>query len=102
MDLVGAGLDGCVEDSSRRTAQLGTEVRSLNLEFRDRIGRRKNDKVCSVQEVHIIGIVVDTVQQVVVLRRPQTVGGKSTVPRIAASIRLRGVHAGRQLSQKSK
>ena len=89
MDTVGAGLDRRVEDGARGTAQFGTEVRSLDLEFRDRVGRRKNDKVCSVQEVDVVGIVVNAIQQVVVLRRAQAIGGEGSVRRIAASVRLR-------------
>ena len=61
MNLVGAGLDRGVENGARGTAQLGTEVRSLDLKFRDRVGRRKDNKVCSVQEIHVVGIVVDAI-----------------------------------------
>ena len=68
MNLVGAGLDRSVENGARGTAQLGTKVRSLDFKFRDRVGRRKNHKVRSVQEVHVVGIVVDAIQQIVVLR----------------------------------
>ncbi len=76
VETVGAGLDGSVHDSAGGTTELGAEVRSLYLELRDRVHRRQNDKVGSVQEVDGVGIVVDAIQQVVVLRRAQTIGGK--------------------------
>src|SRR3984957_20930817 len=97
VDTVRAGLDRSVENGTCGTSQLGTEVRSLDFEFRDRVRRRKNDKICSVEEVDVVGIVVDAVQQVVVLRRAQAIGGEGSVRGIAASVRLRSVHSGRQL-----
>ena len=87
MDAVCAGLDRSVEDGAGGTAQLGAEVRRLDLEFRDRVRRRKNDEICSVQEVDGVGVVVDAIQQVVVLRGAQTVCGKApeaALPRVSA------------------
>ena len=102
MDTVGAGLDGGVENSARGTAQLGAEVRGLHLEFLDRVHRRKNDKVCSVEEVDSVGVVVDAIQQVVVLRGTQTIGGESSGGSIAARVGLRRVHARAELGQECK
>src|SRR5271170_3282674 len=102
MDTVRAGLDRSVEDGARGAAQLGTEVRGLNLEFSNRVRWRKDDKICSVEEVDVIGVVVNAIQKVVVLRGAQTIGRKSTGAGIASGIRLRSVHAGAQLRQERK
>ncbi len=102
MNAVGARLDGCVHDSASGAAQFGAEVRGLNLEFLNRIDRRQDDEVGSVQEVDCVGVVVDAVQQVVVLRGTQTIRGKCAGSRIAARIRLRRLHARAELSKESE
>ena len=102
MEAVGAGLDGGVQNRARGTAQFGAEVRCLDLEFLDRVQRRKNDKVGAVEEVDGVGVVVDAVQQVVVLRGAQAVGGECARGRIAAGVGLRRLHAGAKLGKESK
>ena len=98
MDSVCAGLDRSVEDGTRGTAQIGTKV-CLHLEFLNRVHRRKNDKVCPVEEVDGVGVVVNTVQQVVILGRTQAIGRKGTRCRIASRVSLRRVHASTELRQ---
>ena len=74
MEAVGAGFDGGVENRARGTAQFGAEVRCLDLEFLNSVERGQNNKVGSVEEVDGVGVVVDAVQQVVVLRGAKAVG----------------------------
>ena len=76
MNAVGAGLDGRIENRAGGTTQFSAEFRSLNLELLNRVDRRQNDVVGAVQEVDGVGVVVDAVKQVVVLRRTETVCGK--------------------------
>ena len=102
MNAVGAGLDGGIQNGARGTTELGAEIRSLDFEFLDRIQWGKNDVICPVQKVDSVRVVINAVEQVVVLRRRQTIGGKGARLRIASCIRLRRVHAGAQLCQKGK
>src|SRR5579872_3483772 len=55
------------------------------------------DEVRAVQEVHCVGVVVDAVQQVVVLRRAVAIGGESAAGGVTTRVSLRRVHAGSQL-----
>ena len=100
--LVGSGLDRRVENSGSGATILGTKVGRLNLELLDSIHRRKNDKIRTVEEIDGIGIVIDAVEHVVVLRRPIAIGGKGTAGSIASSIRLGRVHSGGELREESK
>src|SRR5262249_15979237 len=102
MELVGAGLDRSVQNRRARPAVLSAEAGGLHLEFLNRIDRRQNHEVCPVKEVHGVGVVVDAVEQVVILRRTVTIGGESTGSGVAARIGLRRVHAGRQLRKERK
>src|SRR4051812_46615420 len=102
MKLIGARLDRRVEHGSTRATELGTKVRGLNLEFLDGIHRRENDKIRPVEEVHRVEIVTDAVEHLVILPRPAAISRKGATGRIASSIRLRRVHAGRKLSEESK
>ena len=102
MNAVGAGLDGRVENGACGTAQFSAEIRGLHLELLNRVHRRQDDVVGSVQEVDVVRVVVDAVQQVVVLRGTKPVGRESARSRIAAGIGLRCLHAGAQLRKEGK
>ncbi len=102
MDAVRSGLDRSVENGACGTAQFGAEVRGLNLELRDCVDRRKNDEVCSVQEVNGVGVIVNAIQQIVVLRRAQTVGGKGSGGCIASRIGLGTLRACTKLGKEGK
>ncbi len=88
MNGVGAGFDGGVQHGTGGAAQFGAEVRCLHLELGDRIHRWQDNEVGSVEKVSGVGIVVDTVQQVVILRGLETIGRKGSRCGIAARIRL--------------
>ena len=102
VNLIGTGLDARVENRRAGPAELGAEVRGLDLEFRNRVDRGKNHEVRSVQEVHGIGIVVDTVQHVIVLRRAIAIRRKGAVLGVTASVRLGGIHACGELGQEGE
>src|SRR6266480_3386981 len=102
MQFVGALFDRGIENGSSGPAKLRAETGGLNLEFLDGIDGRKNDKVRTIQEVHSVRIVVNTIEQVIVLCRPKSIGGKSSIGGIAARICLRSVHTSSKLSQKGK
>ena len=93
VNAVGSGLDGGIQNGARGTAKLSAEICRLHLEFLDRVQRRKDDEVRSVEEVDRVGVVVDAVQQVVVLRGAQAVGGKCARGSVAARVGLGRVHA---------
>ncbi len=99
VEAVCTGLDRGVKDGTTRATEIGAEVCCLDLELLDRVHWRKNDKVCSVEEVHSVGVVVDTIQQVVVLGWFQTIRSKGARCRIASRVSLRGVDAGAKLRQ---
>ena len=86
METIGAGLDGGVENRGAGTSKLRAEVRGLNLEFLNRVDRRKDDEIRAVKEVHGVGIVVNAIEQVVVLRWAQPLAEKAplaALPRVS-------------------
>jgi hypothetical protein len=99
VQAVGAGLDGRVQNRAGGTAQFGAEVRRLHLELLDGVQRRQDDEVGAVEEVDRVGVVVDAVEQVVVLRRTQAVGRECARSRVAAGVGLRRLHAGAKLRE---
>ena len=87
MDVVGTGLDGGIEHRAGGTAELSAEVGGLDIEFLDRVNRRKNGEVRSVEEVDRVGVIVDAVEQIVVLRGTQPFAVKApeaALPRVSA------------------
>ena len=86
--------------AARPSSALKSAVCTLN--SGNRIQRGKNDKVCSVQEVDGVGIVVNAIEQVVVLRGLEAIGGKGAGGRIASGVRLGRIRARAQLCQKRK
>ena len=99
VETVGAGLDGGVENGGAGAAELGAEVRGLHFEFLNGVDRRKNDEVRAVEEVHGVGVVVDAIEQVIVLRRAKTIGGEGAASGVAARVGLRRVDAGSELRE---
>src|SRR6185312_2203500 len=91
VEAVGTRLDGGVEHGGAGAAKLSTEAGGLHLELLDGFQRRKHNVVGSVQEIHGVGIVVNAVQHVVVLRRPIAVGREVAGGRVTASVRLRRI-----------
>ena len=102
MQLVRSRLDGCIHHGGAGASELRAEIGGLNFKFLDRVHRRKHDKVRSIQEIDGVGIVVDAIQHVVVLRRTKAVSRKSSGRSIPARIRLRRVHARRKLCQEGE
>ena len=102
MQAVGAGLDGGVEHRTGGTAQLGAELAGLHLELLDGVHRRQDDVVGAVEEVDGVGVVVNAVQQVVVLRGAQAVGGKRARSGVAAGVGLGRLRAGAELGKEGK
>jgi hypothetical protein len=74
VNAIGSRLDGGIQNGARSTTLLGAEVCRLYLELLDRVQRGQNHEVCAVQKVDRVGIIVDAIQQVVVLRWAQAVG----------------------------
>ena len=102
MKLIGAGLDRGIENRGSRAAVFCAEVRGLDLEFLNSVDRRKNDKVRAVEEINRVGIVINAIQHVIVLRRPITIGRKGAGRSVASRVRFGGVHAGGQLGQEGE
>ena len=102
MKLVGAGLDGRVEHGSSRPAVFRAEARCLDLELLNGIDGRQNNKIRSIEEVDGIGIIVDAIEHVIVLRGPIAVRGESAAGRIAASIGLWSIYSSRKLREESE
>src|ERR1700682_1534135 len=102
MELVGAGLNGGMENGGAGAAEFSTEIRGLHLEFLNSINRRKDDEVRTIEEVHGVGIVVDTVEQVVILRRAKAVGGEGAAGGVAPGVRLRSIYSGGELGKKGE
>src|SRR4030095_14529313 len=76
VEAVRPRLNRGVKNSRARTTELRAEVRRLDFEFLDGIHRRQNDEIRTVQEVNGVGIVVDSVEHVVVLRRAVAISCK--------------------------
>ena len=102
MKRIGARPSGGIQHGCARTSELSAEVRGLHLELLNRIERRQHYIVGAIQKIHGVGVVINSVQQVVVLCRPIAVGGKGTVFRVAAGIGLWRIHARSQLCQKGE
>ena len=102
MQAVGAGFDGGVEDGACGAAQLGAELAGLHLDLRDGVHRRQDDVVGAVEEVDGVGVVVDTVQQVVILRGAQAIGGECARSGVAAGVGLGRLRAGAELGKEGK
>src|SRR5262249_32064187 len=88
MELIGAGLDGCVEHCAGGAAELSAEIRGLNLELLNCVHRRQDDEIRSVKKVDRVGVVVDAIKHVVVLRRAEPVGRECAAGGVAARIGL--------------
>ncbi len=102
MQAIGARLDGRVHHRTGGASQFGAEVRGLHLEFLNRVDRRKDDEVGAVQEVHGVRVVVDAIEQVVILRRAETVRREGARRGIAAGVSLRRLHAGAKLGKEGE
>src|ERR1700687_538625 len=102
MELVGAGFDGGIEDGGTGAAELGAKVGGLNLKFLNRLEGRKHDVIGAVQKVYGVGVVVDAIEQIVILRRPKTIGREGAASRIAAGVRLGSVYAGGDLGKEGE
>src|SRR6185503_6212285 len=72
MKLIGARFQSRVEHGCAGTPILGAEVCGLNLEFLNRVDRRQDYEVRSIEKVNRIGIVVNSIEHVVVLSRTTT------------------------------
>ncbi len=68
MKAIGYRLDDRVQNRAIPTAKLGAVRICLNFEFFDGVDRRLNYVRLASQNVAEIGIVIDTVEQVVVLQ----------------------------------
>ena len=101
MELVGAGLDGGVDDSAIAAAKLSAVGVSLNLEFLQRLYGRLNDVIGLVQQIREIGIVVHAVQQKIVLQGARAIGRKAE-PTFVPRAGLAGRRAGGQQRELSK
>src|ERR1700677_3787885 len=100
--FVGSGFGGGVENRGARTSVLGAEVGGLDFEFLDGVEWRENDKVCAVEEVDGVRVIVDAIEEVVIHRGALTIGGKSAAACVTTGIGLGGVYAYGNLSEKSK
>ena len=88
VQFVRTGLNRGIEDCGSGATELRAEIGSLHFELLHRVDRGENDKVCTVEKVDGIGIVVDAVEQVIVLRGAKTVSRESTTGSVAAGIGL--------------
>jgi hypothetical protein len=100
MQVVGSRLDGGIEDGGTGAAEFRAKAGRFDAEFFDGVDRRENDEVGTVQEVDGVGVIVDTIEQVVVLRGTQTVGSERACRGIPSGIGLRGVDTGAELRKK--
>ena len=89
METVSARFDGGIENSGSRAPKFRAEVRGLNFELLNRINRGKNNKIRTVQEIDGVGIVVNSIQHVIVLRRAEAIGRECACCRIAPRVCLR-------------
>src|SRR5438552_17804976 len=99
MQFVGPLFDCGIENGSSGPTKLRAEACRLDLEFLNRVDRGKNNKVRTIQEIHGIRIVINTIEQVIVLRWPKSIGGKSSIGGIAACIRFGCIYARGELGQ---
>src|SRR5207249_9649857 len=76
VEMVGAGLNGGIQNGSGGPSELGAKAIGLNLEFLDGVDRRADHKMRAVEEVDQLNVIVNAVKQVVVLCGPQAIRGK--------------------------
>ena len=93
VELVSTLLQSCVEHRSTRTAVFCAKVCRLDSKFLNCIHRRKHDVVRAIEEVNGVGVVVNSVEHVIVLGGTETVGGERTRGCVTTGIGLRRVHA---------
>ena len=74
--LAGARFQRGVEHRAAGTPVLGAERAGQDFDLVHRVDRRLHDIGDAAEEVDVAGVVVDAVEEVVVLRRPDAVGGK--------------------------
>ncbi len=84
------------------TAELGAEVGRFDAEFLNGVHRGQDDEVGSVEEVHSVRVVINPVEEVIVLRGAQAVGGERASGGVAAGVCLRRVDAGAELSKEGE
>src|ERR1051325_5107539 len=101
MEIIGTRLDGRVQNGCAGAAIFCAKPSSLNFKFLDRIYGRKNYEVRAVQKVDGVGVVVNTVKQIVILCGTKAVGDKSAAGCIASAIRLRSGYTSTQFPQDS-
>src|SRR5437762_663370 len=78
VEMVGAGLNGGIQNGSGGPSELGAKAIGLNLEFLDGVDRRADHKMRAVEEVDQLNVIVNAVKQVVVLCGPQAIRGKAS------------------------
>src|SRR5207248_9824654 len=99
MQVIGAGLNRRVEHRRARSTEFRAEAGSLYFEFLNGINRWQNHVICAVQEVYGVGIIVNPVEHVVVLRGPQAIGRKRSGGGITACIGLWRINSRNYLRQ---
>ena len=99
-DVVEAAV--ALDDLVGDTGDGPLEVGGLDFEFLDGVEWRENDKVCAVEEVDGVRVIVDAIEEVVIHRGALTIGGKSAAACVTTGIGLGGVYAYGNLSEKSK
>src|SRR5580765_2357324 len=102
MEFIRARLNRGIQHGSAGATEFGAEIGGLYFELLDSVHRRQHNEVGAVQKVDRVGVVVDAIQHVVVLRRAGTIGRKSTGCGIASCVRLGRVDASCELGQKGE
>ena len=100
VEMVGAGLNGGIQNGSGGPSELGAKAIGLNLEFLDGVDRRADHKMRAVEEVDELNVIVNAVKQVVVLCGPQAIRGKASAASEPTRVLLTLSDAGRELSKK--
>ena len=97
MEFIGSRLDRCVQNRRAGSSVFCTKAARLYLEFRDSVDGRQHNEIGTVEEIDRIGVVVNSVQQVIILCGSITVCRERASCGVATRIRLRRVHASRKL-----
>ena len=97
MEFIGSRLDRCVQNRRTGSSVFRAKAARLYLELRDCVDGRQYNEIGTVEEIDRIGIVVNSVQQVIILCGSITVCGERASCGVTTRIRLWRVHASSKL-----
>ena len=102
MQCIRAGFNRRIQNSASRPSEFRTVVVRLYFELLYCVDRRRDGKCGAIQEVDEVGIVVDSVEEVIILSRTSPIGCKTATGAKPARVLLTLCYACCELREKGK